>query len=41
MTQPALRAVGIAGGAVASALVVVAVTFFVANGWTLADAFES
>ena len=41
MTQPVLRAVGIAGGTVASALVVATVTFLVANDWTLADAFES
>ena len=41
MTQPVLRAVGIAGGTVAAALVVATVTFVVANGWTPADAFES
>ncbi len=41
MTQPVLRAVGIAGGTVAAALVVLTVTFFVANGWTPADAFDS
>ncbi|HKH09288.1 MAG TPA: hypothetical protein VKA62_10100, partial [Agromyces sp.] len=41
MTQPVLRAVGIAGGTVAAALVVATVTFVLANGWTPADAFES
>ncbi|HZW42497.1 MAG TPA: histidine kinase, partial [Agromyces sp.] len=41
MTQPVLRAVGIAGGTVAAALVVATVTFIVANGWTPADAVES